>query len=59
MLKNIFQQPIKEAQELINKEYNEKGLTNEVLEAQVELNTIRHALDVHDETEEIYEGYVQ
>lgn len=59
MIKGIFREPIKEAQELLNKEYEEKGLTNEILEAQVELNTIRHTLDIHDETEEIYEEYVQ
>lgn len=59
MLKNIFKQPIREAQELINKKYDEKGLTNEILEAQVELNQIRHALDIHDEDETVFEEYVQ
>lgn len=59
MIKNIFKEPIKEAQKLINAKYNEKGLTNEILEAQVELNKIRHALDIHDESEELFEDYVQ
>lgn len=59
MLKNIFKQPIVEAQELIAKEYSEKGATNEIIEAQVELNQIRNILDIHDENEEIYEEFVQ
>lgn len=59
MLKNIFKQPIREAQQLITKKYDEKGLTNEILEAQVELNQIRHALDIHDEDETVFEEYVQ
>ena len=59
MIKNIFREPIQEAQELINKKYEEQGLTNEILEAQVELNQIRHALDIHDENEELFEEYVQ
>lgn len=59
MLKNIFKEPIREAQELINKKYEEQGPTNEIVEAQVELNKIRNALDIHDETETIYEEFVQ
>ena len=59
MIKNIFKEPIREAQALLNKEYAEKGFTNEILESQVELYTIRHTLDIHDENEEIYEEYVQ
>lgn len=58
MIQNITES-IRKAQETINKEYAEKGLTNEVLEAQVELNQIRNILDIHDETEEIFEQYVQ
>lgn len=59
MLKNIFKEPIQEAQELIKNKYDEQGLTNEILEAQVELNQIRHALDIHDKSEELFEEYVQ
>ena len=51
--------PIREAQDKINKEHDKKGLTDEVLNAQVALNMIKHALDIHDETKEIHEEYVQ
>ena len=59
MLKELFKPVIVEAQKEINKEYSEKGLTNEILEAQVELNTIRNTLNIHDESEEIFGGFVQ
>ena len=59
MLKELFKPVLKEAQELIKKEHEEKGLTNEVLEAQVELNKIRNVLDIHDEEDVVFEGFVQ
>ena len=59
MLKELFKPVLKEAQETIDKEYEEKGLTDEVLDAQVELNKIRNSLDIHDETEEQFERWVQ
>ena len=59
MLKDLFRMPIREAQDKINKEHDKKGLTDEVLNAQVALNMIKHALDIHDETKEIHEEYVQ
>ena len=58
MLKDLFRIPIRNAQDKIEKEYNKKGLTDEVLDAQIALNRIRHALDIPDENE-IDEGYVQ
>ena len=58
MLKDLFRIPIRNAQDKIEKEYNKKGLTDEVLDAQTALNRIRHALDIPDENE-IDEGYVQ
>ena len=59
MIKDLFRIPIKNAQDKINKEYEKHGLTNEILEAQVELNTIRHALNIPDEDEKIYKEFVQ
>lgn len=59
MLKDIFREPIKEAQELIKQKYDKEELTNEVLDAQVALNKIRNALDIPDENEMVYEEYVQ
>ena len=39
---------LKNRQRAINKLYEEEGLTDEVLEAQVELNTLRNELDIPD-----------
>ena len=58
MLKDLFRIPLREAQDRITKEYNKNGLTDEVLDAQVALNKIRHALNIPDENE-LDEGYVQ
>lgn len=59
MLKELFKPVLTEAQKAINDEHAEKGLTDKVLEAQVELNKIRHALDIHDKDDELYEEFVQ
>ena len=59
MIKDLFRIPIRNAQDKINKEYERHGATNEIIEAQVELNQIRHALNIPDEDEKIYEEYVQ
>ena len=59
MITGTLKDSVKEAQEVIKKEFEENGLTDEVLKAQVKLNTIRHTLDVPDEDELLFEEYVQ
>ena len=39
--------------------YAEYGLTDEVLDKQLEVNRLKHKHDVADEEEIIYDGYVQ
>ena len=46
-------------QKQINELFKEYGLTDEILEKQVEINTKRNKLDICDETEIIYDKYVQ
>ena len=46
-------------QKKINKKFMEEGLTDEVLDAQVELNQLRNKLDIEDENNRIYENFVQ
>ena len=46
-------------QEALNKKYAKEGLTDEVLEEQVKLNQLRHEHDIVDETELIFEDFVQ
>ena len=51
---------LNEMQEEINVLYEKEGLSDEVLDKQVEVNTIRNALDLPDETEIINnKGFVQ
>ena len=46
-------------QKEINKLYEEKGLTDEVLDRQVALNQKRNELDISDPTKRVWENFVQ
>jgi hypothetical protein len=50
---------LKNQQRSIDKQYAQEGLTDEVLEKQIELNTLRHDLDIPDSNNFVYEKYVQ
>ena len=43
----------------LNKKYELYGLTDEILDKQVELNIKRHELDISDKNNVIYEDFVQ
>lgn len=46
-------------QKQINKMFEEEGLTDEILNEQLEINKRRHELDIHDPNEEIDDNFVQ
>lgn len=46
-------------QKELDKLYEKDGLTDEVLDKQIEINRLRHAHDIPDETEKVHEDYVQ
>ena len=50
---------LKNRQRVIDKKYKKEGLTDEILEKQVELNQLRHELDISDSSKKIYDKYVQ
>ncbi len=50
---------IKNKQKVINKQFEKEGLTDEVLEAQIRLNSERNEYDIPDESEFVYEKYIQ
>lgn len=50
---------LKNKQIAIDKQYAKEGLSDEVLEAQVELNQLRNELDIPDESNFIFENFVQ
>lgn len=53
-------QELDKLQEEVNKLYELYGLTDEVLDKQIEINKLRNELDIPDETEIINdEGFVQ
>lgn len=45
---------LKNMQRKCDKLYEEEGLTDRVLEMQVEINTRRHELDIHDPNDVLY-----
>ena len=54
-----MQDKLTEMQKKLDKIYNERGLTDEVLDLQLEINALRHEHDIPDETEMVYKEYVQ
>lgn len=50
---------LKNRQRVIDKKYAKEGLTDEVLMLQVELNTLRHQMDIPDKNNFVYENFVQ
>jgi hypothetical protein len=57
--KFLHQIQAKNKQRAINKKYEKHGLTDEVLEEQVKLNTFRNLHDISDSSKRIYKNYVQ
>ena len=50
---------IKNKQRAINKAYEKHGLTDEILQAQIELNKKRHEHNISDSDKRVHENYVQ
>lgn len=50
---------LKNKQRVINKQFEKNGLTDEVLEAQIKLNKERNIYDIPDESEFVFEDFVQ
>ena len=45
---------LKNRQKRINDCFDEEGLTDEILNEQIEVNRKRHELDIHDENETVH-----
>ncbi|WP_458456070.1 hypothetical protein [Methanobrevibacter sp.] len=50
---------LKNKQRAIDKQYEKEGLTDEVLNAQIELNRLRNELNIPDSTKKIHTDFVQ
>ena len=46
-------------QEEVDKQFLENGLTDEILDKQLEINKLRHEHDISDERNRVYKNYVQ
>lgn len=46
-------------QRVLNKKYAEKGLTDEILDEQIQLNRLRHEYDIPDDSKKVYGDFVQ
>lgn len=56
--KNIARS-LNKKQRLADELYRDKGLTDEVISMQLDINCQRHLNDIPDPTETVYEDYVQ
>lgn len=59
MNREEIKRQLDEKQQIVNQLYETDGLTDEVLNMQVDINAMRHEYDLVDETELIYDKYVQ
>lgn len=50
---------LRNEQRALNRKYEEEGLTDEVLDKQIELNRLRHEHDISDESKRVYKNFVQ
>ena len=50
---------IKTLQEICNELHNKQGLTDGVLDLQIAINKLRHKHNISDESNRIFENYVQ
>ena len=50
---------LKEMQKEVDELYAKEGLTDEVLNKQVIINSFRHDEDIPDKEDSVYEGFVQ
>ena len=50
---------LKNRQKRINKKYEKEGLTDEILNEQLEINKLRNELNIPDDNEKVYEDFVQ
>lgn len=54
-----MQSKLQEIQEKLDRIFDEQGLTDEVLDLQLEINALRCEHNIPDENEKIYEDWVQ
>lgn len=59
IVKKYYELLLDYQQKKLNKEYKKYGLSDEVLDKQIEINKKRHKYNISDKNERIYENWVQ
>lgn len=59
MKEDEIKQKLRSMQDKVEKLYEEQGLSDEVLELQIEINRLRTEFDIADEKDVINGGFVQ
>ena len=54
-----MEEHLSKKQKEVDELYKKEGLTDEVLDKQIAINKLRHAHDITDESELVYENFVQ
>ena len=54
-----MEEKLKQMQEKCDKLYAKDGLTDEVLDKQIEINKLRHKHDISDKKNQVYKEFVQ
>lgn len=54
-----MEEKLAKMQKEVDKLYDENGLTDEVLDKQIEINKLRHEHDISDKTNRVNGSYVQ
>lgn len=55
----VMKEHLAKKQKEVDELYEKEGLTDEVLDKQIAINKLRHEYDIVDETELIFEEFVQ
>lgn len=54
-----MEEKLRKKQDEVDKLYEKDGLTDEVLDKQIEINKLRHKHDISDKESQVYKEYVQ
>lgn len=50
---------IRNRQRIVDRRFAEEGLTDEILDLQIEINKLRHEFDISDSSNSVFDDFVQ
>lgn len=54
-----MEEKLRKKQDEVDKLYEKEGLTDEVLDKQIEINKLRHKHNISDKSNRVYDDFVQ